>query len=89
MAKGSPYISASRSKLKKRLDDPESNLLRGFQLKFEPIRHSGLGCRGGGGLAISSAAHLVFRALLICEKTDEPTERNLGPTENRPHLKEH
>ena len=40
-------ISASRTKFKNRLDDPESNVQRGFHRKFELIRPRGLGCRGG------------------------------------------
>ena len=43
----SPNISASKAKFENRLDDPESTLLRGSQLKVEPIRPSRLGCRGG------------------------------------------
>ena len=47
VARGCPYISASRMKYKNRLGDPESIHQRGFQKKFEPIRPSRLGCRGG------------------------------------------
>ena len=57
-----PNISASDAKFENPLDDPESILLRGSQLKNELIWPRRLGCRGG---AIDlAAAHLVIRALL-------------------------
>ena len=57
-----PNISASDAKVENPLDDPESILLRGSQLKNELIWPRRLGCRGG---AIDlAAAHLVIRALL-------------------------
>ena len=57
-----PNISASDAKFENPLDDPESILLRGSQLKNELIWPRRLGCRGS---AIDlAAAHLVIRALL-------------------------
>ena len=57
-----PNISASDAKFENPLDDPESILLRGSQLKNELIWPRRLGCRGGAiDLAV---AHLVIRALL-------------------------
>ena len=40
-------IPASRTKFKNRLGAPESILLRGSHLKYEPIWCMGLGCREG------------------------------------------
>ena len=57
-----PNISASDAKFENSLNDSETILLRGSQLKNELIWPRRLGCRGG---AIDlAAAHLVIRALL-------------------------
>ena len=58
-----PNISSSKMKFKNRLGAPETILLKGFHEKFEPIRSSGLGCRGGYHRFYANA-HFVFRALL-------------------------
>ena len=66
-------ISASRMKFKNRLDAPESILLRGSHLKFEPIRTRRLGCRGGGAidfvLSISCISGTsVYLNFIFCSK---------------------
>ena len=58
-----PNISASDAKFENPLDDPESILLRGSQLKNELIWPRRFSCRERGAIDLA-AAHLVVRALL-------------------------